>query len=229
MLNANSQDDLLKKTNFNRFQLGLNFSSDVCYRILEDTDGADINSYIIEFRNENETIKFGYTTGLNLCVNITGHVGIETGIQYSNKGYKTKSLDLTFPQSDPGWPTSSKRRINHHQIDIPLKINLTIGKKDLHFISSIGIVSNLSFKETITSISTYIDGHTEKATTESDHDYKKYNISPMISAGIDYRINSNMNLKIEPTFRYGALQLIDAPITIYLWNAGLNISFYVGF
>lgn len=49
----------------------------------------------------------------------------------------------------------------------------------------------------------------------------------MISAGIDYRMNDRMNLRVEPTFRYGVMKITDAPITAYLFNAGLNIGYYV--
>lgn len=46
--------------------------------------------------------------------------------------------------------------------------------------------------------------------------------------GIDYKINRRMNLRVEPTFRYGVLKTIDTPVTGYLYSGGLNISYYFG-
>jgi hypothetical protein len=48
----------------------------------------------------------------------------------------------------------------------------------------------------------------------------------LISAGAEYKIKNKMYVRIEPTFRYGVLKIIDAPVTAYLWNAGLNMGFY---
>lgn len=37
-----------------------------------------------------------------------------------------------------------------------------------------------------------------------------------------------MNLRIEPTFSYGLLKIIDAPVTGYLYSGGINIGYYFG-
>jgi hypothetical protein len=49
-----------------------------------------------------------------------------------------------------------------------------------------------------------------------------------MSVGIDYRINEKMNLRIEPTFRYGVLKIIDTPVTGYLYSGGINVVYYYG-
>jgi hypothetical protein len=49
-----------------------------------------------------------------------------------------------------------------------------------------------------------------------------------MSAGVDYRINEKMNLRIEPTFRYGVLKIIDMPVTGYLYSGGINVAYYYG-
>ena len=76
-------------------------------------------------------------------------------------------------------------------------------------------------------INTYPDP-TTKETEPVNYNYRRFNISPTISVGFDYKVNSRMNLRVEPTFRYGILTIIDAPIHGYLYNAGLNISYYFG-
>ena len=76
------------------------------------------------------------------------------------------------------------------------------------------------------SIVIYSNGKTSKTSQTSTYNYNKINVSPTISLGVDYIINSMSNLRIEPTFRYGLLKTIDKPITEYLWNTGINISYY---
>jgi hypothetical protein len=214
-------------TDFKRVQIGINFSPDVCFRTLKNNDGSSSSELVIDNRNERETVKFGYTTGLNVCFKINKFVGMETGIQYSNKGYQTKMQDLISDQPAPSLPNQSKFIYDFHCIDIPVKINFTIGKKKFRFFTSVGVMTNIFIKETQTSILVYSD-RTDEKTSPTNFNYNKINISPTISVGIDYKINDRMNLRVEPNFRYGVLKIIDTPVTAYLYSGGLNISYYFG-
>lgn len=209
------------------FQIGINFSPDVCYRTLynksKDISGAEI----LKERNENELPKFGFTTGVNVSYTIKKYVGIEAGIQYSNKGYQDKILELIFPQPAPDLPIKSRRIDNFHYLDIPIKANFFIGNKKVRFISSVGITTNILLKATITSIY-YYTNRKERGTNVYSYDFERVNLSPTVSVGIDYKINNKMNLRIEPTFRYGVLQIINTPLTAYLYSGGINIGYYFG-
>ncbi len=214
-------------SDFKRVQIGVNISPDICFRTLKNNDGSSTGDLVVKLNNENETIKVGYTAGLNVCFNIKKFIGLETGIQYSNKGYQTKFNDLIFGQPDPSAPNKAKFIYNFHYIDIPVKANFTIGKKKVRFFTSVGVTPNIFIKETSTSVLVYSD-RTDRKTSPTNYDFKKVNISPTISVGIDWKINSRMNLRVEPTFRYGVLNIIDAPVTDYLYSGGLNISYYFG-
>lgn len=209
------------------FQIGINFSPDVCYRTLynksKDISGAEI----LKERNENELPKFGFTTGVNVSYTIKKYVGIEAGIQYSNKGYQDKILELIFPQPAPDLPLKSKRIDDFHYLDIPIKANFFIGNKKVRFISSVGITTNILLKATYTSIY-YYTNRIERQKHVSIHEFEKVNLSPTVSVGIDYKINNKMSLRIEPTFRYGVLQIINTPLTAYLYSGGINIGYYFG-
>ncbi len=211
---------------FKRVQIGFNISPDICYRTLKSTDGSAYGESLIKDRNRRETVKIGYTAGLNACFNLTKSFGLETGIQYSNKGYQTK-IDPNKEWIDP-YPVYKKAQFiyNYHYIDIPVKAIYTIGNKKIRFMTSVGFTTNVFIKETQKSIFVYSDRTDRSKST--DYEYNKVNISPTISAGIDYKINDNMNLRLEPTFRYGVLKIKDAPVTGYLYSGGLNISYYFG-
>lgn len=214
----------------NRFQFGVSFSPDVCYRTLKNTDGSSTSDAIITLRNDMETIKFGYTTGMNLQYNLNRFFGLAFGIHYANKGYQDKKQDVVPPtsQPDPSLPEQFKFIQNFHTLDLPLKLNFTLGKNKLRFTTGIGAAMNYLLKESQTSIM-YFSDRTTRDSTPTGYNYKKLNISPFLSFGIDYQINSTMNLRIEPTLRYGTKQIIDAPITAFVFNAGLNVGYYIGF
>ena len=210
-----------------KVQIGVNISPDICYRTLKNNDGSSQTDQLIKEHNKQETYKIGYTAGLNLCYNIKKQFGIEAGIQFSNKGYQTRKLDFYSFPPDPNSPTKTKFIYNYNYLDIPVKINYTMGSKKIRFIASAGISTNILLNATETMVLVYPD-KTDRNKTGAKWNYKKVNISPLISAGIDYIINSKMNLRVEPAFRYGMLKIIDTPISAFLYSGGVNISFYLG-
>jgi hypothetical protein len=90
-LNSHAQSNSNQTPEFNRFQVGINFSADACFRALKNSDGAASSDMVIIQRNNLETYRLGYTAGLNFCLNISEKFGIETGVQYSLKGFQQKN------------------------------------------------------------------------------------------------------------------------------------------
>jgi hypothetical protein len=224
---------------YHSWQLGINVSPDYNFRTLKNNDGSAQSNEIMEIDNEIQRPKLGYTAGFALSYNFNQRLGIEMGLQFSDKGFQTKDFDnLTFGSMiDPrrGFSYSNQGAVsvryvyNDYYLDVPVKANLSFGKRKIRFITSAGIAANIFLKETITSVAKYEDGSHSRDRNNSTYDYSKLNISPMLSAGIDWKLGDRSNLRIEPTFRYGVIKIIDAPVTAYLWNAGLNVSYYLGF
>lgn len=226
-----------------RFFIGVNFSPDYCFRTLKNNDGSDLSKTIVGIYNKIETAKFGFSSGFNLCYVITKHVSIDLGVQYSNKGFQDKKSGLTFGDmidrrrgfvyntnpSNANLPTSGKIVYTYNYLDIPLKVNFVFGKKKVRFISSIGLTTNLLINSKNTFVGQDSTGKSIKNSgSNTTYTYNRINLSPTISCGIDYKANDKMFFRIEPTFRYGILKMTDTPVTQYLWNAGLNISYYFG-
>ena len=97
-----------QQTKYSKILIGFNFSPDYNYRALKNNDGKAMNDVIIESRNKNEIAKFGYTTGLNLLFNCAKNWAFETGIQYSNDGYKTENQELSFGTPDETQPIKAQ-------------------------------------------------------------------------------------------------------------------------
>lgn len=221
--------------------LGINFSPDISYRTLRNNDGNTMTSEVIDALNKVEIPKIGYTFGLNTCYNFNKHIGIETGLQFSNKGYANKksvlgsttgnNIDPTkgfvTPTLDSGnLPNKLKIIYNHLYLDIPIRVNISFGENRVRFISGIGLTTNIFLLATQTNKSEYDNGKTKRRTSRQHSQYKFLNVSPTISAGIEYWINLEINLRIEPILRFGVLKISETPIAGYLWNTGLNLSFF---
>lgn len=215
-------------TDFKKFQIGISISPDYCFRTLIKNNGGETNDFIYSYRNNMEVYKIGYTSGFNFCYNIKKNIGIEAGIHYSNKGYQTKTYDLSFGRPDPSLPTKAKFVYNMNYIDVPLKVNFAIGKNKIRLFTSAGFATNIFLNETVKTILEYED-HSSKETNPTNYKYKIINISPLVSAGLDWQLNSRMNLRVEPSFRYGVLKIVDTPVTARLWSTGLNVGYYFGF
>ena len=70
---------------------------------------------------------------------MTNKFYLETGINYSNKGFRTKKIDLFGFIPDPTGPTHLKGIDSHHYIEIPLLFNYSVGNRKIKFTSSIGL------------------------------------------------------------------------------------------
>lgn len=214
-------------SDFKRFQIGVSFSPDVNYRTL--TSQSNVN-WIRENRDEQEIPTFGFTTGINAVFKITKMFGVETGVLYSQKGYQNKWQDGLNPiqPNDPNIPKRVKSVDRFHYLDIPVKGNIIVGKRKVRFIGSLGIVVNVYLTSSWTGISESHSGDITRTITQEPYDYEAVNVSPLVSAGIDWKLSNRMNLQVKPTFRYGVLSVIDAPIKGFLWNGGIDIVWLFG-
>ena len=193
------------------FQLGLNASPDYCFRTMP--------SYF-------EVPKLGYTFGLNTAYQFNQLFSVETGLYYSNKGCQTSKMDLVFFVPDPANPNQAQYIYNYHFIDIPLKANFTVGSRKIKFFTSVGLTTNLFIKETQTNIYVYSDRTDINTISPSLMDIRKVNFTPTLSTGIDWSLNPNVNLRVEPNFQYSALSFTNTPLTGNLFSAGLKMSVY---
>lgn len=234
VINAYSQE--VPSVGFNKFQLGVNFSSDVCFRTLNQNDGSSLYG-MIKTRNKLEIPKFGYTTGLNFVYNLSKTIGLETGVQFSDKGHQTETIDLPYVSGPtagviiPGTigtkaPRKAKYNYSDFYLEVPIKANFSFGNRKVRFIASAGMAVSFFIGERETAFYTYNDGSTKRIDNSTYFRSNIINFSPMASFGIDWKITPKINLKTEPAVRCGIIKITDTPITQYLWNCGLNVGCY---
>ena len=212
-----------------KFQFGVSLSPDFDYRTLfinKPNRGANRG---LVARDSTERPKFGYTVGVVACYNFNPHVALETGVQYSDKGYQSKWLNVYYPGPRPTpYVTQVKYSYTFHYLDIPLMLNLTAGSSKVRFIGSIGAVANVLLKTDYTHKEKYSDDQVVTTTAKSKNTYTKGNLSIALSPGIDVSLAERLTLRVQPTFRFGVIKIIDASLSGLLWNAGLNVTLLFG-
>lgn len=237
---ARSQDTTRTKAPvpFARWQIGVGGSADHCYRTLSASGSDAFVSNVMDSRNDREEPTFGFSAGASARYDLTAHWGIELGAQYAKRGYASKPMELTFGDiidprygfiyETPDGPRPSRIRYiyNYHYVDVPLQAVFHAGHGRFRFMAGVGIAANILLKATSTGIMDFSDGSTTRHTAEQIQDYKTFDLSPLISLGADRRIGQHLSVQVVPTFRYGVLKIIDAPITAYLWSAGVNVGCY---
>jgi len=216
-------------TKSRRIFIGANFSADHCYRALTKNDRNFPNdqwTMAKKFDDSVEVPKFGYTAGITFGFQINKRISIETGIQYSNKGYKTIPIMTAYNWNEA--EAIATNIINYSYLDFPLRVNFSFLKKRIQILASIGTALNCLVQTSTKTIPETPTITFKTKTNVSLYPYKKINISPMASVGLKYKINTRMNLRVEPTFRFSMLN-IDAKSyrTTHLWSAGLNIGYYI--
>ncbi len=209
-----------------KIQIGINYSADLNYRTLfikKETHGSLI---VKDSRNKNEIPKYGYTTGILLSINICPKISLTTGLQYSNKGYQTKTTEAIWQAPDPSLASSTQFRYQYYYIDIPFIANYFIGNKKLRLVTSVGLTTNLFINEIVSLKLNYLTKPAEIHNTKSNYNYNKFNTSATLGCGMNYRIHSKIEIRLEPAFRYQILRIINADLTARLWNIGLNLGVF---
>ena len=222
------------QSEFYKIQIGASFSPDYDYRTLKSTgkENEKITAKgTVDLRNDYEVGKFGYTTGISAIYNFSALFGIELGVQFSEKGYQTKVTKPTpMEKNDPAIPTNGWNFIYKYEyIDIPLKANFTFGKSRLRYIATAGFAANFLIEEKETTVMKFSE-KTKKETYIRTSPYNnKFNISPVIGAGVEYNITNKISIRAIPNFKYGLMKIYDNPyMTTHLWNAGIDIGIFYG-
>jgi hypothetical protein len=223
-----AQNKLSGSKKLSKFRYGLTFSTDYSYRRLTVKPENETVAYIIPTRNKIESPTIGYTFGANVNYNLNKLVNIETGLNYSLKRYTVNGQTLTF-EDQLGTTNYAEASgfYNYHYIEIPIKVGFSFGKKKTQFTAAVGMVAGFFIKSNTKFDIKYPNGNIISYDNNSVIQYRKFNISPVLNIGIKYNINENSYLKIEPTFKYGLIAIVDAPIKENLWSVGLNVSYYI--
>ncbi len=210
-----------------KWSIGLNVSPGIAYRDLKVVDASMAPPELIRFRNDMEIPRFGVSVAIMAAYSFNDRFELEAGCGYTSHGWAMEYEDRLFIARDPNDPAipSSYEPIRQefHYLDFPIRGMITFGKGRWCSISSIGGSLNLLQRAAFVSI---ING--ERRSVEHDY-FEDLNFTVIASTGIAFKPEGRSEFRLEPTFRYALLPIIDAPITGYLWSAGVNFGWYRSF
>jgi hypothetical protein len=217
---------------FHRFYVGASFTGNCSYRYLRlvNANGDFWSNYgkeVMADQNSNEHPMFGYKAGVRFGVNIFRWFGVETGLDYNLHRWYSKEL-LSWYCRDCFW----KVNYDYHYLDIPLALNFFIGKKKVRGIIQAGVNFDCLYKRVSRGqliIGDRVAQTQEPGDTFSSKSFHRFNISPFLGIGIDWRLTKFLYLRIMPMAQMQSIKNLDFQITEYLWSAGVNTTLLFGF
>lgn len=219
-LPAQKQDTLRPR----KFSWGLTFSPDFCYRILKYRSSAQ---WIEDRRNAAEQPKLGFTFGINMNRLINERINIDAGFLFSDKGEKTRWMDLTWMEGGD-FPVKSRTIFHYQYLDIPLKINYCVLRKKIRLFISAGISSNFFIRQRTVLEMEYEGGRRTKSINNEQEVYSDVNFAFIFGFGISYDLTKRITIKLEPVYRQSICPvLVNMPDKEYLYSAGLTMSIYL--
>ena len=205
-----------------RWSVAANFSTDINYRKLENTTDDPFYDEIKEESNTREKNRMGYTGGVTLGYNITSKLSLSSGVQFSQKGYHSKPIYLTYRSISGQTKNRTASYIRTYDyIDVPLHLRYAFGNRKLQFIAGAGLNLNILLDSREERMIKEENFYQKLNTTKV---YTPINLSPMVSVGVSYQLTPKINIMAEPTFRHQILKNNEYRLTEYLFNYGLNVS-----
>lgn len=243
---STAANDSTSTRNFKRISIGVSFTPGVAYRLLSYnqptlpppfTDSL-YKAVFFDKRNKEERPIFGFNAGAIFGVNMLKWLSIETGFEYSMKGYNRTSKNLIGANSyNPNGTIDSlkmytlKQKSVYHYIEIPAGFNFHFGAKKVKACIRTGVYLDwlMAFTSSINLSSPSAPAETTKKTSYKFQRVNRINCSPYLGIGFSYELNEAMRLDVTPMASMQAISTDQTPISSRLWNAGVSIVFHYGF
>lgn len=216
---------------FKRFAIGVNASPDFNYRTLHNIEKKpeqDWNKHKDQM-NQMFAPRLGFSAGGHVLYYLTRDMYIETGAQYSFKGYQRRpALGVMFMggNPEPAFIGDMKDHYNFNFLDVPLTMNYVILKdKRLQLVASIGLVWNHMRHSSIKHFNRETVNNQFVPVLIFHTPYRDNTFSGTVGFGIQYQVNDWVFLRAVPTFRHSFIPIeTNLAESAYYWNAGLNVS-----
>ena len=166
-----------------------------------------------------------YRLGFDFRYQTNNHLFVESGLLYTDKGYKVNYHFIFIDPNDPLIPKESTVKLRSLGVPIMLGYNIKKGDK-LNFYTSVGFLNEIVFDISETSI---FEDDSIKESNNVSKKIAKFFLSTQLNLGVGYQFNDKVELNISPYIRYGLNKISNNlmefnPIS-YGGLIGLNYKF----
>jgi hypothetical protein len=174
----------------------------------------------------------GFRAGLDFSRTLNKRWGLKAGIRYLNTGFRSKEWTNITVESgydpvtgtfnpDPYSLDRLQFTYRYHYLEIPVGIRYQLGQKRLSCFLEAGAIANVYLSNKVSSSSELGSSH-----KEMDGDpFHKVGLGCYLSFGVQYRLNSGLQLFLQPTGRYNISPLTkEGPLKYHLYSIGAEIG-----
>ncbi|MBA3971541.1 MAG: PorT family protein [Bacteroidetes bacterium] len=210
-----------------RFALGVSLAPECAFRQIAMTSQTVSNLNAYEYRVRSEVPSFSYTAGVSLSYLLKKQLSVSLGVNFSQKGFSTESIEATTVDHPEGGIGKVKYRYNYNYIEIPVKGQYIRGKKKVRLLVEAGLSPAFLLHKQAIKRYEYYNGEKLREKDKPNYINNTFNLFLNIGAGTDIALRENISLRILPTFNYGLLRTGTVRITEHLWNTGLTVSGFI--
>ncbi|MBC7411478.1 MAG: outer membrane beta-barrel protein [Bacteroidia bacterium] len=180
----------------------------------------DVTTGVYRFYPYGYKASFGFATGLNASRKLNKHFRLDFGLLYAQRNDGLKDLVLSVDYRNGfSYDTLASYKLKNNFIEIPLKLKWQFKQcKRFIFHAIIGASANILVKST--SKFTYYNGTTNEVYSTEKHttNFTTQTILPsaLIGIGMEYKLNSKLNIVLQPEYRtyflsgYGHIETLTA-------------------
>jgi hypothetical protein len=208
------------------FSLGISFSPEYSNRVLKAKE--DEYESLIAMIDSSEVPKFGFTTGIHTYYDVLKRLTVESGILFSDKGYKMTSSN--FVAADPNDPLllnlkSITEIIKIYYLEIPVKVNYQIVSGKLSVLIVGGVSANIFLDNKVKYTLRYNDGSEDTHDSNSGANMNSLTVSLLAGIGLDYKLTGKLCFSFEPIYKRDITTVYSSEIAKhYFYSFGANIG-----
>lgn len=219
-------------------KFGVGISPEITTRNLVKTDFVPgIEQFIEESNSLNEPI-VGFTVQAFFVKPFARKMFFETGLSLSQDGYNSFARDFTYESlilsglvnsEDPVYETTQEIEIQNRflSIGIPLRLAYLSAGDKWRFTWSFGVTPEYVLESASTRIFRFESGAEESFDTDFDSTPADFNLTAALSAGVEWAIDRQSALRVEPVIRYGVFPTFDeAAYEVNLFSYGLSLKYF---
>ena len=175
--------------------------------------------------------------GLCTAYRLSERFSLEAGLAYARFGYaySVDAGELTFGDViDPrrGFVYNSNTVLGgswrlvdrFHYLEVPIGLVMELGRGRWGSSTALGIAPSALLSARGITVSTNADGSEQREQYDLTGDFASFNLIPYFSTGITMRTAGRWQWSLRPTVRYGALRVIDAPVSARLYSVSLDLG-----
>ena len=165
-------------------------------------------------------------------------MSFETGLSLSRDGYNSYIRDLNYESllslglvnsEDPGFESTQEIEIQNRflAVGIPLRLAFVSDGKKVRFTWALGLTPEYFIESSSTRIYRFESGQEESFDNEFDSSPADFNLTASVSAGIEWAIDRQSAIRIEPIVRYAAFPTFDRDAyEVNLFSYGLSLKYF---